>query len=429
MLRALSFSAGFYDLKVVFIGETGLSLFSIFALLFTPIILLNRFFSNSRNNLNKSHIYLLFFILYLVVSKIFPFYAGSVMVLPYTSNYLDLTYQPLPEEIFGIRNLFFPILYVLTAIAISIKVQTYLQFLNCVSSFIWGVLVIGVTGIFFQILAISNSEMSANLIALFTFGNSFTDEILARIDYQSFAGLKRMYSFAGEPGYGANLFIFALGILLVTKDTNIKKSSFLYNSKIPTLALLIMSIMTLSTTGILGILITIFVIILWASQNKIRSLLLIIIFLGLALLILIIFDDLRIYFIENHLLKLIGGAGSGAIRFINLQHSVELFFINPIFGIGYGSHRSTTFILSLLVNLGLVGTTIFFLMILDLIFKKRDISFKKGISKGLSTALLVWIILSPISQTGVALLFPWLWLAIGLLISYPSKYKILHTLK
>ena len=94
---------------------------------------------------------------------------------------------------------------------------------------------------------------------------------------------------------------------------------------------------------------------------------------------------------------------------------------NPLIGIGYGGHRSTTLIFSLLVNLGLIGTFIFFLMIFNIIFKNKNVILNKSLPMGLSTALLVWIILSPISQTGVALLFPWLWLVIGLLMSYPSK--------
>ena len=181
------------------------------------------------------------------------------------------------------------------------------------------------------------------------------------------------------------------------------------------------SIMTLSTTGILGILITIFIVIFWASANKFKSFLTILFFLTLILLALAIFDDFRIYLIQNHLLKLIGGAGSGAIRFINLQHSIDLFMTNPLIGIGYGGHRSTTLIFSLLVNLGLIGTFIFFLMIFNIIFKNKNVILNKSLPMGLSTALLVWIILSPISQTGVALLFPWLWLVIGLLMSYPSR--------
>ena len=100
-------------------------------------------------------------------------------------------------------------------------------------------------------LAIVNYEMSINLIAFLTYGNTFTDEIVARIDYQSF-GLKRMYTFAGEPGFSANLFVFGLGIILVIKNIGEKHSkNFLYNSNIPPLFLFMASIMTLSTTGIL----------------------------------------------------------------------------------------------------------------------------------------------------------------------------------
>ena len=418
----LSFSAGFYDLKVFYIGETGLSLFTIFALISTPIILLNKFLSRSRHVQKRLNIILLIFILYLIVSKFFPFFAGPVMVLPYTSEYLDLSYQPLKEGIFGIRNLFFPVLYGLTAIAISIQVKTYRQLLYCTNSFIWGVLVIGITGLLFQILTLIDYEMSINLIAFLAYGNTFTDEIVARIDYQSFFGLKRMYTFAGEPGFSANLFVFGLGIVLVIKNIGEKHSkNFLYNSNIPSLFLFIVSIMTLSTTGILGILITILIIVFWASANKFKSLLTILFFLTLILLALAIFDDLRDYFIQNHLLKLIGGAGSGAIRFINFQHSIDLFMTNPLIGIGYGGHRSTTLISSLLVNLGLIGTFIFFFMIFNIIFKNKNVILNKSLPMGLSTALLVWTILSPISQTGVALLFPWLWLVIGLLMSYPSR--------
>ena len=137
---------------------------------------------------------------------------------------IDLSYEPLEKDIFGIRSLFFPVLYGLTAIAISIQVKTYQQLLYCTNSFIWGVLIIGITGLIFQMLAIVNYEMSINLIAFLTYGNTFTDEIVARIDYQSFFGLKRMYTFAGEPGFSANLFVFGLGIILVIKNIGEKHS-------------------------------------------------------------------------------------------------------------------------------------------------------------------------------------------------------------
>ena len=88
-----------------------------------------------------------------------------------------------------------------------------------------------------------------------------------------------MYTFAGEPGFSANLFVFGLGIILVIKNIGEKHSkNFLYNSNIPPLFLFMASIMTLSTTGILGILITIFIVIFWASANKFKSFLTILFF-------------------------------------------------------------------------------------------------------------------------------------------------------
>ena len=82
---------------------------------------------------------------------------------------------------------------------------------------------------------------------------------------------------------------------------------------------------------------------------------------AVSILVFLIFsiEDLRSYIFDNHLSKIYGDSGSGVVRILNLQHSLDLFLSNPIIGIGYGSHRSTTLVFSLLVNIGILGTMFF----------------------------------------------------------------------
>ena len=172
----------------------GFSIFTIFALIFTSYIFIIKIFSKSKNFINELNVLLLIFGAYLIISKTFPLFAGDVTVLPYTSDYIDFEYVPLEKDITGIRNLFFRYLYISTAIAISIYLKTYNQLVISMNAFLYGVLFVGISGLLFQIYMFFDLNSALILLSKTLYGNLYIDDIYARVNYQSFGTVNRMYT-------------------------------------------------------------------------------------------------------------------------------------------------------------------------------------------------------------------------------------------
>ena len=78
------------------------------------------------------------------------------------------------------------------------------------NAFLYGVLFVGISGLLFQIYMFFDLNSALILLSKTLYGNLYIDDIYARVNYQSFGTVNRMYTFAGEPGFSANLFILAL---------------------------------------------------------------------------------------------------------------------------------------------------------------------------------------------------------------------------
>jgi hypothetical protein len=412
-------------MQIFSIAGFGFSIFTTFAFIFTSYIFIVKVFSKSKNFINKLNVLLLIFGSYLIISKTFPLFAGDVTVLPYTKDYLEFAYVPLEKNITGLRNLFYPLLYIFTSIAISAYIKTYTQLVISMNAFLYGILFVGISGFLFQLYAIYDQNSSLSLLSELLYGNIYTDDILARVNYQSYGDISRMYTFAGEPGFSANLFIIALAFTLSISLLGLKKpgQKHFFQNRYLIFIFLFFALMTLSTTAYLGLALASFISFVLVSKNKLKNIA-IFAFIALLMVFLIItIDEFRSYLVNNHLNKISGESGSGYVRILNLQHSYDLFLTNPIFGIGYGSHRSTTLILSLLVNIGLVGTMIYLYILFKISLFDINKLITNPISTGLAVAIIVWTLLSMVSQTGVSLLFPWIWVAIGMQMSYPAQLK------
>jgi hypothetical protein len=415
---ALCFTACFFDLSVIFVGEVGISVFTLTALLFTGFVLTNKLFVSRSASASKSVLILFLWLCYLFISIFFPFFVGDVIVLPYTNDYLDLYYEPLRASLGSIKALFYPILYGLTALSLALHVRRKDQMNGAVNGLILGGLVVGVSGLLVQIVMFFDFDGGLNLLALLTRGDLMTDEIFARVNHQSFFGLKRMYSFAGEPGFTGNLLVL-ISCIALARSSNIDgvADRIKLQSKTIGLAVGVLAVLTLSTAALLGVIVTLLALAYIDSRNFLTALVSLTVAALIVAVVALSFPPVRDYLIENHLMKIFGSSGSGGIRLLNAQLSAGLFVEHPILGLGYGSHRSTTLLLSLLVNVGLLGTLIFFWLVGTAILRGLAFRTVSGAAYGLSIGLLVWSVTAPISQTGVGLLFPWIWICIGLLLS------------
>ena len=70
------------------------------------------------------------------------------------------------------------------------------------------------------------------------------------------------------------------------------------------------------------------------SKNKLKNIAIFVSAVSILVFLIFSIEDLRSYIFDNHLSKIYGDSGSGVVRILNLQHSLDLFLSNPIIGIG-----------------------------------------------------------------------------------------------
>jgi O-antigen ligase len=150
----------------------------------------------------------------------------------------------------------------------------------------------------------------------------------------------------------------------------------------------------------------------------------------------IVFDMSFISWINSaHLDKLTlkAGDGSGQTRYNLFIEGIKVFLQSPILGVGYGSHRTTSMLSSLLSNIGLVGTILFLLInyqIIKNIIKiiKRTDQFEVFILAyslllTLGTSLITYLI----GKSMVAITFGWYWMLLAIMEVFYIKIYVKQT--
>src|SRR5262249_5285757 len=108
-------------------------------------------------------------------------------------------------------------------------------------------------------------------------------------------------------------------------------------------------------------------------------------------------------------------------RVQNAEFSLEVFRASPLLGVGYGSHRTTALLTSLLTNVGLIGTFVFFWFNWEL-FRRALHVYRHTVDPTLAAVALATLIalatVLPVLMAAssiITLLFGWYWLLLAMM--------------
>ena len=120
------------------------------------------------------------------------------------------------------------------------------------------------------------------------------------------------------------------------------------------------------------------------------------------------------YLLVNHVSKIEGEAGSGYGRIQNNLVALDVFMKSPLFGVGYGHNRATTFLTFLLSNVGIVGFLLFnffwFYLILMPLKKLKNMPDELKMHCMIYiTMFIITYMVNFLFSSSVAIAFGWVW--------------------
>jgi|GEM_PF-1610525 len=241
-----------------------------------------------------------------------------------------------------------------------------------------------------------------------------------------FAGLPRMHTFVGEPGYSGAYFLVALGPLLASISCN---SDVLFPRRVALVlsAMLILgTLLTSGTTGYVGIPLLVTAFMAFSSRTQAKRLLwalavaLSAVAIGVILLSVWLERSFIDYLVEEHLGKLQLEAGSGETRMFIILHNLSVFLHAPLLGVGYGNERGGSAITFLLSNIGIIGTLVVYYALGSLLSHAKRVLRHAEVSRdteavilGATVSVVVVFALGHFAQTEVIFLWPFLWVLVA----------------
>lgn len=428
LLPATIFFAGFFKFKVISIPgvATGLTAFMLLGGLLT-LHQLTKIKIHKASQIRIPLPYLLaalFFMACLASLPMAAIYSGKILIAPMDVNYTDYKLETLKFTKRNITQILYPLTNFIIFIAISSSITTTAKLISSIKAVFYSFFAILSTGVFYQTcLGLGKFGFATQFFSLFTGTNE-----LRTLEIQF--GLPRMYSLAGEPGYSASFFIATLGITLFM--SNIKSWGYTIKSTLTTKYCyplnILACILTGGTTGFLGL--TLFIPLKSLITKKFhltinpKSILLTTSFTILIVLLIFKFNADETFggIIEYHTSKITATAdkGSGQVRANTMIEGFRVFTESPLLGSGYGSHRTTALLTSLLSNVGLIGTITFLWFVLYILSKslieaKNKNLFHKQIALTLATSYLAFLATCMVGKSLVTLLFPWTWTTLAIL--------------
>lgn len=232
----------------------------------------------------------------------------------------------------------------------------------------------------------------------------------------------RVYAVAAEPSMIAYFIVPTLALALLYKE----KVLIIGCDKIFIL-LFIIGVLTTSTTFLVGIL-ALFVIYLIKNINKpkkiFKYILAIILLIGIIILIFNFNPEIKIRLWDKSIAKFKLENGSGISRYEIFKHMMSVGFQYPLFGVGFGSGRSTDLYSSLFATTGVVGITLFISYILGSVFLLMK-CMKRHYYKEISEGYIYFLVLFLVCSVSVPeFLFLFFWVNFGIIDSIILNYTI-----
>ncbi len=388
---------------------------------------------------SKENIYLFLFIFIAGLSLIMPLYIdGNIMTFPYGGGLYPIRIEPLYFTLTNITQYIYLIFGALSFLILGSELNSLERIKKVfkVSIFL-GILVIlvGLSNMLLRVFGYTGT--SENIFYLLG-----ASDISFRNKYV--LGIPQMYSITGEPGYIASYLLFIFGMVAIPIMLR-KKSLLIKNWTVPIFTFIFVGLMaTLSTKAYMGIIILLISLLfmslhLFKPAYYFKHAIRIIFLIFIAIIfIYFLFDTIfRVSFVDviykTLISKLMLESGSGALRWFYIVENFKQFLQYPLLGLGIGSTRSTSLIMGLLANLGILGT-IFFLLFNGHLFCKMYRIYVKSNQMDQKVFLLS-IIISYLSLFGVMLIgvemgtsfiFLYYWLLMAIMSSFSLNKMEMH---
>jgi len=360
---------------------------------------------------------------------------GSIYVIPTETPYQDFeNVEPLRFGMSNVTQSIYPTFMVLLFVCMVREIRDLRIVQRIVQLNIVTAVVVIASGIFFQIAMIFGLRESIE--ALYRFVTGFTDvsRIYYGATYNMMGPLPRMFTLSGEPGYTSAYLLTLFGVVVALHYNVVRQGWKLRHNRLAEALLLAGLLLAGSTTGYLGLFVMVVVLFavprlfrLGAKGHRFKSALLMNVLLALVLGGLVLVTPILMetsfldYVYTTHYQKLFEEAGSGFVRLATVASGVEVFSKSPLLGVGYGSHRTGSLLTSLLSNVGVLGTSAFFLFN-GLVFARGVKVCRRSGNRELVSitfALLVsFATLFPtmlIGMTMVAIVQGWYWLLMAMM--------------
>lgn len=246
--------------------------------------------------------------------------------------------------------------------------------------------------------------------------------------------LPRMYSFTGEPGATASYLLYALAIAATLALSGSANEVLSQGEAIgATAVLFVLLVLTTGTTGYGGF--AVFVTVLLGATALVETLpsgrVVGVLVVGaclavvgtLSVLVLSGADVSSIIAYQAGKLTLQEASGSLRIRY--LRYAFELFTARPFFGLGVGSHQTTSLLGTVLVETGLVGLALFVAYHVRAfrdcaMLDRRSVAGRPlAVALGVGGTTLFLTLL--VARSASALQLPWYWFGFALPMAYVAR--------
>jgi hypothetical protein len=366
----------------------------------------------------------------------------TIYVLPMDTPYQE--YENVEPLRFSIANVFqvaYPTFMVLMSLCLAREIRDLETLKNVVRVNVAACFAVIGFGLFHQIGMMLGLDPVVE--SAFRVVTGFSEVPRIYSTYNMIGPLPRMFSLAGEPGYTGSYLIFVFAIVLGLGYNVVGGGWRLKRRRLLELGLLFGLIMTGSTTSYLGLVVLMLVLValpkvfqLGERGSRHRSALKFTTFFVVTAVLVLLAAPIVLetsyvdYVYETHYAKLFLQEGSGSVRSITVRSGVEVFLQSPLLGVGYGSHRTSSLLTSLLSNVGLAGT-LAFLWFNAVVFRRGLRACRRSSNPGLTSmayALLVGLgTLLPvmlIAKSMIALIHGWYWLLVAMLEGIYRVYRL-----
>ena len=371
---------------------------------------------------DRAQLYLIFFFVVAGLSLIMPVIInGTDSAMSVEMPIDSFTLEPIMFRRVNVTQYLYLVFFCTVFFVLCRQMISFERILRTVKVLIWASLLVLFSGFFHQTMHILGKQ--EELKSLYAFCGTSSQ-------IYTLFGLPRMSSISGEPSF--TVIYLLMGICLLFPQ--VVRNEYIYLTRKMTYFFIMLLVIGLllsgSTTGFLG-LIVVFLLFLWMAfrrhSSHIARYIKMLFFLAIPLLLSVYIVkyvagiDVVSYIQNLHVSKVVDQTQSGLPRWRAILYGWELFTRHPILGTGFGSANVFSWIVSMLANIGILGTYFFILFNATLLVKCYKLARRNDrlglVAESLFLANVSYLIVCSMAHSLSTFILPIFWILLALLCS------------